>query len=68
MIFSKTVCLDIRLAAGERLDLPPLADALAIYLVAGDLDLNGEAVAARTLAVLTQTSVASSENCRYALL
>lgn len=50
--FSKTVYLDIRLAAGEPLDLPPLADELALYAVDGDLQVDGEAVAARTLAVL----------------
>ena len=51
--FSKTVYLDIRLAAGEAFDLPALADELAIYPVDGDLQVNGEVVAARTLAVLT---------------
>lgn len=51
--FSKTVYLDIRLAAGEHLDLPPMADELAIYGVDGELAVDGEAVAARTLAILT---------------
>ena len=51
--FSKTVYLDIRLAAGEAFDLPALADELAIYPVDGDLQVDGEVVAARTLAVLT---------------
>ena len=55
--FSKTVYLDILLAAGECLDLPPLADELAIYGVEGDLLVDGEAVAARTLAVLTPAVV-----------
>jgi hypothetical protein len=55
--FSKTVYLDIRLAAGERLDLPPLADELAIYGVDGVLAVDGEAVAARTLAVLKPGAV-----------
>jgi hypothetical protein len=56
--FSKTVYLDIRLAAGEHLDLPPLADELALYAVDGDLEVDGEAVAARTLAILTPGVVA----------
>ena len=51
--FSKTVYLDIRLAAGEDFDLPALADELAIYPVDEDLEIDGEVVSARTLAVLT---------------
>ncbi|CAN5557940.1 pirin family protein [soil metagenome] len=56
--FSKTVYLDIALAAGERVDLPPLADELALYLVEGDLEVDGEIVAARTLALLTPGATA----------
>ena len=50
--FSKTVYLDVRLAAGASIDLPPLADELAVYAVQGLLQIDGEPVAAQTLAVL----------------
>ncbi|NMM08450.1 pirin family protein [Polaromonas sp.] len=50
--FSKTVYLDITLAAGSHMELPPLADELALYLVDGQLQVDGEVLAARTLAVL----------------
>ena len=50
--FSKTVYLDISIAAGDCIDLPPLADELALYCVEGDLAVDGKALAARTLAVL----------------
>ena len=47
--FSKTIYLDIGLAAGASLELPPLADELAVYSVDGDLLVDGEPLAARTL-------------------
>ena len=50
--FWKTICLDVMLAAGRRLELPPLADELAVYPVDGDVVVDGEPVAARTLAML----------------
>ena len=50
--FSKTVYLDVRLPAGASLALPPLADELAVYAVQGLLQIDGEPVAAQTLAVL----------------
>ncbi|MDB5744605.1 MAG: Pirin domain protein [Polaromonas sp.] len=60
--FSKTVYLDIQLAAGSRLSLPPLAEELAIYAVEGTLQVDGQPLAERTLAILapgmaTQISV-----------
>jgi len=57
--FSKTIYLDIWLAAGATLDLPPLADELALYPLDGDLAVGGESVAARTLAVLAPGEVAT---------
>ena len=56
--FSKTVYLDIRLNAGAGLELPPLADELALYLVEGDLAVDGEGVAARTLVILAPGAAA----------
>lgn len=50
--FSKTIYLDVMLAAGSRLELPPLAEELAVYPVDNDLLVDGEPVAARTLALL----------------
>jgi redox-sensitive bicupin YhaK (pirin superfamily) len=69
--FSKTVYLDIRLAAGEPLDLPPLADELALYAVDGDLQVDGEAVAARTLAVLAPgvaARISASADARFVVI
>ncbi|SFC11690.1 hypothetical protein SAMN05216344_10995 [Polaromonas sp. OV174] len=50
--FSKTIYLDIALAAGASLELPALAAELALYSVDADLMVDGEPVAAHTLAVL----------------
>lgn len=69
--FSKTVYLDIKLAAGATLALPALADELAIYAVDGDLTVDGEAVAAHTLAVLTPgltTQISSSAPARWVVV
>ena len=54
--FSNTVYLDISLAAGSTVDLAPLADELAIYGVQGDLEIDGETVPARTLAILAPSA------------
>lgn len=51
--FSKTIYLDIKLAAGATLLLPALAAELAVYAVEGDLTVDGEPVAVHTLATLT---------------
>lgn len=63
--FSKTIYLDIRLAAGSSIELPPLADELALYSVNADLVVEGEPLAVRTLATLvpgvaTQISAGTS--------
>lgn len=50
--FSRTLYLDIDLAAGALFELPPLAGEMALYLVDGSLVLDGESLAARTLVVL----------------
>ena len=51
--FSKTVYLDVQLAAGSVLTLPPLGDELAVYPVDGELQVDGEALSMHTLATLT---------------
>lgn len=50
--FSRTVYLDIRLAAGASLELPALAEELAVYAVSGDLAVAGEAVPTNALCTL----------------
>ncbi|AEG92601.1 pirin family protein [Ramlibacter tataouinensis] len=49
---SPTLYLDIRLPAGARLELPPLAAEMAVYPVAGELRLDGAPLPARQMAVL----------------
>lgn len=49
---SPTVYLDVALPAGGRWPLPVLAEELAVYVVEGELLVDGQAVAARTMAVL----------------
>lgn len=50
--FSKTLYLDVALAAGTPFTLPPLAEQMAIYSVDGDLLVDGEPLAAHTMATL----------------
>lgn len=49
---SRTLYLDVWVPAGGRLDLPALEAEQAIYLVEGDLEIDGEALAPREMAVL----------------
>jgi redox-sensitive bicupin YhaK (pirin superfamily) len=49
---SRTLYLDVRLPAGGRMELPPLEAQQAIYLVEGELQVDGEPLAARRMAVL----------------
>ena len=49
--FAPTVYLDVALETGP-IELPPLADELAIYVVEGNLKVDDGGVAAHTLAVL----------------
>lgn len=51
--FSKTLYLDLALAAGMPFTLPPLAEQMALYAVDGDLLVDGEPLAMHTLATLT---------------
>ncbi|MDB5848750.1 MAG: hypothetical protein JWP29_2502 [Rhodoferax sp.] len=50
--FSKTLYLDVQLAAGETFELPPIADELALYPVDGEVQIDGLPLAARTVGVL----------------
>lgn len=69
--FSKTIYLDVVLARAGRLELPPLAEELAIYVVNGEVAVDGETVPARTLAVLvrgTTTVVTSTAPTRLVMI
>ena len=50
--FSPTLYLDVQLAPGAALELPPLAPEMAVYAVDGALQIDGDTVPAHTLAVL----------------
>jgi redox-sensitive bicupin YhaK (pirin superfamily) len=54
--FSKTLYLDVALDAGVSFTLPPLAEQMALYPVDGDLLVDGELLAAHTLATLSPGS------------
>ena len=69
--FSKTVYLDVKLAAGDTLELPPLADELAVYPVDEALEVAGEGLPARTLAVLApgvSTTIRASAPARFVVI
>ncbi|WP_038209925.1 pirin family protein [Xenophilus azovorans] len=51
---SETLYLDIRLPAGGRFELPPLAPERAVYPVDGDVRIDGDAVAQHAMAVLPE--------------
>lgn len=57
--FSKTVYLDVQLAAGAVFELPPLAQEMGVYAVDGPVVVDGEMVPAHTL-VLLAADVATS--------
>jgi redox-sensitive bicupin YhaK (pirin superfamily) len=57
--FSKTVYLDVQLAAGAVFELPPLAQEMGVYAVDGPVVVDGEMVPAHTL-VLLGADVATS--------
>jgi redox-sensitive bicupin YhaK (pirin superfamily) len=59
--FAPTLYLDVKLAAGGTLELPPLAQEMALYPVDGELRVDGEPVADRTLALLAPGAVARIE-------
>ena len=51
--FSRTIYLDVILGVNAPLELPPIAEELAIYVVEGEALVDGQSVAVGTLAVLT---------------
>ncbi len=52
-VFANTVYLDVQLGAGAVLELPPLAEELALYTVDAGVVVNGEAVPDHRLVVLS---------------
>jgi redox-sensitive bicupin YhaK (pirin superfamily) len=71
LTFAPTVYLDVALDADANFELPPLADELAIYAVEGELLVNGEALAAHTLAILAPgetVRVSSAATARFAVI
>ncbi|XVJ69728.1 MAG: pirin family protein [Rhizobacter sp.] len=54
---SPTLYLDIQLPASASWTLPLLTEEQAVYVVSGELQLNGEPLSPHTLALLTQTTV-----------
>ncbi|WP_348752045.1 pirin family protein [uncultured Aquincola sp.] len=68
---SATLYIDLRLAAGARLTLPPLAKQQALYAVEGGYTLDGQPVAAQTMAVLpagASCEIVAPEGARLALV
>ncbi|MDP3797118.1 MAG: pirin family protein [Polaromonas sp.] len=69
--FSKTIYLDIQLAENAALQLPALAEELAIYPVEGDVTVDGEPVAAGTMATLAAgatVTISSSAPARLVVI
>ncbi len=66
--FSQTIYLDVLLADAGRLELPPLAEELAIYLVDGEVSVDGESVAPGALVVLVPGSTTVLTSTAHARL
>ena len=67
---SPTLYLDVQLPAGGRWTLPMLAPEQAVYAVQGDLQVDAQALATHTLAVLTDATVltAGPEGARLVVI
>ena len=66
-----TLYLELRLEPGAQLELPALADEMAIYTVDAALQVDGQVVAVQTLAVLEPgqpVQLSSPEGGRYMVL
>jgi redox-sensitive bicupin YhaK (pirin superfamily) len=69
--FSQTLYLDVSLPAGASFELPPLVPERAIYPVLGELRMDGEALSARTMAVLpdgTTTRIDAPQGARFVVI
>jgi redox-sensitive bicupin YhaK (pirin superfamily) len=68
---SPTLYLDVQLAPGSAFELPPLADEMALYPVQGTLDVDGQPLAAHTMAVAAPgaaVQLSSHEGARLAVV
>ena len=54
--FAPTIYLDVHLPAGGAFELPPLADELAVYSIDNNIEIDGNPLAAHTLALLAPSS------------
>jgi redox-sensitive bicupin YhaK (pirin superfamily) len=69
--FAPTLYLDVQLEAGGKFELPPLAEELAVYSVDNDVEVDGEAVAAHQLVLLTpgeSSTISSATASRLVVL
>jgi redox-sensitive bicupin YhaK (pirin superfamily) len=69
--YSQTLYLDVMLAAGGSIELPPLAPEMAIYPVEGDLVIDAATLPARTMAALkpgTPTRVHAQGPARFVVV
>lgn len=69
--FAPTLYLDVMLAAGGSLTLPPLAAEMGVYPVAGRIWIDGQPVPAQTLSVLEPgepAHVSARESARFVVI
>lgn len=69
--FSQTLYLDIKLPAGARIELPPLAPEIALYAVQGELDVDGDALAEARMAVLQAgqpCTITAAQEARFVVI
>ncbi len=69
--FSETLYLDIKLGAGQELMLADLPEEAAIYAVIGELAIDGEAIAANTMAYLepgSQARVSTATGVQFVVI
>ena len=69
-LFSETLYLEARLAAGQKLTLPP-AEERAVYIVEGSLQIEGSLIAAQNLAVMNNKAdivVEAEEETRIVMI
>jgi redox-sensitive bicupin YhaK (pirin superfamily) len=68
---SRTLYLDMTLPPGGRLELPALAPELAVFPVHGEIAVDGQALDAKTMAVLeagSPTAISAKQAVRFVLI
>jgi redox-sensitive bicupin YhaK (pirin superfamily) len=69
--FSQTLYLDIKLPAGARVELPPLAPQMAVYAVQGELAIDGDVLAETRMAVLQAglpCTISAAQEARFVVI